>query len=85
MRTGYKLLQVHEGKWYRDVPPEDSHFLPYFYDKKRKETFISSLDFHFDRGYYEHEEYLHSVIKYLNRFQLDQIKIALKYFVRYYS
>ena len=85
MKTYYKCLQVHEGKWHKDVPREDHHFLPYFYDEKRKDTFISYLDFHFDRDYYEHEEYLHRVIEGLNRFKLDQIKIALKYFVRSYS
>ena len=84
MRTGYKLLQVHEGTWHRDIPPEDHHFLPLYYDKKSEEIFISSLDFCFDSRYYEHEHYIHSVIEDLNRFQLDQIIISVKYFVRSY-
>ena len=84
MKTYYKCLQVHEGKWHRELPPEDNYFLPYHYDKKRKETFISSLDFHFDKHYYDHEQYLHEVIEGLNRFQIDQIIISVKYFIRSY-
>ena len=84
MRTAYKCLQVHESNYSRDLPSFQRYF-PFYYSKKTKETLISSLDFHFDRQYFDHVDYLEKVLKPFSRYQTDVIKISLKYFLRYYA
>lgn len=84
MRTAYKCLQAHAGSYSLELSSFKRYF-PFYYSKKTKETLISSLDFNFDRHYFEHAEYLKEVLKPFDRFKTDVIKVSLKYFLRYYA